>query len=190
MFTQNYINFKKAQFTSLGYSSSEMFRVTRVDGTSNSCYSSGVADCDIGGWMTIARCKAFNTASTNNTWKCGGGVWFGTGSTPANRNDYKLDSPITSGLSITNYQNEYMPLIIEESPGKYVLRAEYVLKNTTESEINIWEIGLFTPYCYNITEYWQMLVERTVLTEPITIPAGGTKMVTYKITFNQTLNVE
>lgn len=189
MFTQNYINFKTGQFTGLGSSSSEMFRVTGVDGTSNSCFSSRIGDCDIGGWLTIARCKAFNTESQASAWKCGGGVWFGTGSTPANRNDYKLDSPITSGLSITNYQN-YTPLILEEVPGKYAVCASYVLKNTTESEINIWEIGLITPCDVGINKFWQVLMERTVLTEPITIAPGEAKLVTYKITFNQTLNVE
>lgn len=120
----------------------------------------------------------------------GGGVRFGSGSTPATKSDYCLASPITAGLSFTNGS-----LIWDTSvPGKYVAKVSHIVTNTSGAEINIYEIGLFGTCHANTTAsspvYFRALFERTVLTEPITIAPGESKMVTYKITFNQTLNVE
>lgn len=118
------------------------------------------------------------------------GVYFGTGSTPANLADHTLQSPITSGLTITNPSRV---LLESEKEGQYTLSASYVLTNATEAELNIYEMGVVTPALvggqYGSCLY-PVLMERTVLTEPITIPPGASKLVTYKITFNQTLNVD
>lgn len=196
MFTNNYITYQRDIFEN----SDNVTGATKlVDaaGTQQNAFRMYFACTGIGGWMKKARCKeivGYESSSTLNkdTYP---GVYFGTGSTPANKSDYKLESPITSGLAITN------PSALawtEDGNGKYTVSADFVIRNTTEAEINIYEIGLFSPCSsnYNYTapnnsmSVYYALMERTVLTEPITIPAGGTKMVTYKITFNQTLNVE
>lgn len=196
MFTNNYIAFQKARFEE-SYRIGTVTRLVDAAGSTQNAYTTYFVCTDIGGWMKTARCKEIvgsvsNSMLSDNTYP---GVYFGTGSTPAKKSDYKLESPITSGLAFTN------PSALawtEDGNGKYAASADFVVRNTTEAEINIYEIGLFTPFSWNynfvaLTNSMPVnyaLMERTVLTEPITIPAGGTKMITYKITFNQTLNVE
>ena len=137
--------------------------------------------------MDTARCREIATGETSGSYP---GVYFGTGSTPANKANYTLESPITSGLSISNGTRLY----VDEGNGIHSYHVTFAVKNTTESEINIYEIGLFSKIELNDSstsaKHCLALMERTVLTEPITIAPGATKLVTYKITFNQTLNVE
>lgn len=190
MFTQNYLNYKKGRFMHTNTSSEETIKVVNPGGVNVNAYSAHAFYGDLGGWMRYGRCCDIATVintETNGWLKIYPGVYFGTGSTPATKADYTLESPLTSGLSITS------PSAATESTngdGVYVFSAPFVVKNTTENEINIWEIGIFTPIQRYTMEYYLALMERTVLTEPITIQPGGSKLVTYKITFNQTLNVE
>ena len=116
------------------------------------------------------------------------GIHLGTGNTPATESDYKLESPITSGLIITNGS----VVKTDVGNGKYTITVSGIIQNGTGADINIYEIGLFgcVGYYRSSTQYYMpTLCERTVLSEPITIPAGERNLVTYKITFNQTLNV-
>lgn len=137
------------------------------------------------GWMTASRCKRLPTTYSSSASGAGGGVYFGTGSTPATWNDYTLESPITSGLTTSSGGR-----LTERSGDTYSYLVTYTLYNNTDADINIYEVGLFSPVSYRDDQHYLALMERTVLTEPITIPAGESKLVTYKITFNQTLNVE
>ena len=147
-------------------------------------------------WMGYARCqaiKATQTSSASNTLAdilVAPGVYFGTGSTPANKSDYTLETPITSGLTITKGTP-----FLSQNNGIYTYQAAHALANNTEAEINIYEIGLFLPIdsgngSTSALMWHNVLMERTVLIEPITIAPGEAKLVTYKITFNQTQNVE
>ena len=195
MFTNNYIKFQKARFTVKDYTTS----CTLKNANNETVYGYlGNSYCpDIGAHMTTAKCNEFvvqNTSTTVAT-NVSQGVWFGTGSTPATKADYKLESPIESGLTITNPS----ALVWEnDGNGKHTVYADFIVRNTTDAEINIYEIGVFTPFSaksstsLNATGYTvnYILMERTVLDEPISILPGESKLVTYKITFNQTLNVE
>ena len=153
---------------------------------------------DIGNWLLLARCRSIVATGTG---RYPGedvvypGVYFGSGSTPANKNDVTLESPITSGLNIINpaslgYSND--------GNGKYTVSADYVLRNDTNADIILREVGIFTPTTEsNVSGSFTAdvklhlcLMERTVLAEPITIHPGESKLVTYKITFNHVLNVE
>lgn len=193
MFTDNYIKFQKARFTADSYNSYASLK--RADGTSVSAYATFWPMGDIGYWMTRAKCNAVNATWSGAIIKdINQGVYFGTGSTPATKADYKLESPITSGLTITNPSALVWD---DDGNGKYSACADFVVRNTSGAEINIYEIGVFTPTCANrngsmtTTDTLDLvLMERTVLAEPITIAPGEAKLVTYKITFNQTLNVE
>lgn len=194
MFTDNYINFRNALFSAKNYNNT--FKVKDAAGTTVNATVSFGWIYDIGSWMTLAQCKAINAThgSTVITNKHYQGVYFGSGSTPATKADYQLENPITSGLSITNpsdlvWQND--------SDGKYAAIADFLVRNTTEAEVNIYEIGVFVPVTTSSGSAANLqipvnyvLMERTVLSEPVTIAPGEAKLVTYKITFNQTLNVE
>ena len=199
MFTNNYIKLQKARFLADNYQDYTTF--TNIAGSSINGYIAYSFLSDLGYWMTQANCKAI-VATETNTFAVGNigyaGLYFGGGSTPASKSDYKLESPITSGLTITEPSSIAWA---DDGNGKYEAIASFNVRNTTDADINIYEIGLFTPvnnsavsstskiHATSQTIYY-VLMERTVLTEPITIPAGQAKVVTYKIAFNQTLNVE
>lgn len=187
MFTNNYMSKKRAEF--FGENNKHAFRDWHNFSNTIGIYNmsgNAIKWYDIGQFVT-ARAATVPSANSNMA-SVNPGVYFGSGSTPAKKSDYKLETPITSGLNITN------PSAFTETNdgnGKYEFSASYVLANTSGAEMNIYEVGFVLPINCNYDGYYHpILVERTVLVEPITIPAGGSKMVTYKITFNQTLNVE
>ena len=140
--------------------------------------------------------KTFNRADviTNNAWNLFNamvyrssnsqesfpGVFFGTDATPATASDHDLGSIIlSSDMSVIvptevsfNVTNEYQ---------EYT--ATYGVRNKTAEAISISEIGLFAG-AGSSNSMSRYLVDRTVLAEPITIPAGQSKQITYTIRFN------
>lgn len=198
MFTNNYIQFKNAIFYG------KKVEVKACNGSGFTQDPNRADTPDIGAIMKYGRCGIpveprtdHRTSSTFSSYSYYSestlypGVYFGTGNTPASKADYKLESPIESGLAITNCGVTSLP----EGDGKYTVAASFVLANTSELELNIYEIGLFGMCAYstysNYTHYGSaVLFDRVVLAEPITVPVGGSKLVTYKITFNQTLQME
>ena len=113
------------------------------------------------------------------------GVRFGTGSTPATKADWDLENPMFSGLNVS----ANTMVMSEEAPGKYAAHNTFVVTNTTDAEINIWEVGLYAPVNImqdaNTKRFHYALMERTVLDAPINIQPGASKVVTYKLTINQ-----
>ena len=107
------------------------------------------------------------------------GVSFGTGTTPATASDYCLESilgttqisasvPSTVSYSRVDTYEEYS--------------VTFGVTNETADAITISEVGL--PIYSNNSPYPYVLVDRTVLDTPITIPAGQSKQITYTIRFN------
>lgn len=180
MFTNQYIVFRKVMFTG------NAEYMNNVSGSKFQGAASKMYECDLGKWMGIARCGDF-TAEADSLSDVYPGVYFGSGSTPATKADIRLVSPITSGLTFTNPTSLVWT---NDGNGKYSVAADFIVRNTSESEINIYEIGLFTACVRSTGKTYRCLMERTVLDVPIVIAPGEAKLVTYKITFNQTLNVE
>ena len=139
---------------------------------------------NIGIALSKGRCRNIVTGVASSNGNTYHGVYFGSGSTPANKADYTLESPITSGLNVTS-QNV---CILNKGDGQYEVRGQYIVENTTSAEINIYEIGVFLPIQSKSSEWYSVLMERTVLTKPITIAPGESKLVTYKLTFNQSVS--
>lgn len=189
MFTNNYINFRNSLFFGNNLSGKNYLGTSRSFCGLNEINQS-VGYCDIGKNLHTARCgtPVAGTSQGQSPDSTRPGVYFGTGNTPATKNDYCLESLITTGLSITN------PSSIKETndgAGRYSFTAEYIVNNTTDAEINIYEIGVVTSCkCSNDYCYHPYMMERTVLTTPITVPVGLPAKIVYTITFNQTLNVE
>ena len=190
MFTNNFIKYMN-QFA---LKTNQSYII--ADGSSETGKMTTFFDGGFVRWMGYARCqviKATQNSSASNTLAdllIAPGVYFGTGQTPANKSDYTLEAPITSGLKITTGT----PFLSKDN-GIYTYQANHALANTTEAEINIYEIGLFLPIDSGIGStsalmWHNVLMERTVLDEPITIEPGKAKLVSYTMTFNQTLNVE
>jgi hypothetical protein len=189
MFTSNYISFRKVMFLGLDANSSAKLKAGNGTSFSTCAYWSNKSmngRADIGYHMKNGRCKELS-ASTYTNWnnaEYDAGMYFGSGTTPASKSDYKLESPITTGLTIVGSS---VDLITNDSTGEYTFSCNKMITNTTENNINISEIGLFTPVDgdSNSVKLYMTLMERTVLDTPIIIPPGETKVLTYKLTFNQ-----
>lgn len=190
MFTQNYINLQESLFLGKDVS------LKGVDGKSRSVTVIGgnynpVGSAGLGKWIKTARCQEISAtitlANTSSDVTTGAGVFFGDSPAPATKEDYTLGNVITSGLTITNPSNVTRK---DEGGGKYTFLADFIVRNTTAADINIYEIGLFNAPKTNTAVAALFLMEHTVLTEPIVIPAGESKLVTYAIRFNQTLSVD
>ena len=189
MLTDNYYKYKKVEFSGDSSYNGTHPETLSLKTTNGSSIGSGSPDIntaygtfgEIGYWLNKAKCTTFPSEKTT-TDKSTGGVFFGTGTTPATLEDYKLENPIETGLSITN-PSKYT--FNDNGEGKWTYSASYVLTNTSGAEINIHEIGIVTlPGTSSTSTYAVVLMERTVLTEPITIPAGGAKLVTVTVTQN------
>lgn len=182
MFTQNFQNYMFNNFFGLGnenYSVGSLRHMvyTNVHGSTITPY--GGKDHTVKGFGKALHYPKIQTVGAY-------GIYFGTGSTPATINDYKLNNLITSGLS-----SVYTTVsVAKEAEGRYAICGQYTLQNTSNEPISISEIGVVTGFdtsSSGATAY--VLMERTVLGEPITIDPGKAKTVTYKLTFNQGQNV-
>lgn len=110
----------------------------------------------------------------SNAYKGGsGGVIFGDGDTEPIVDDYKLSGNLISGLSASVVQTQ----TVEDDYME--IENVYTLTNTNTTEVTIREVA----YCHQLSAYG-VLMERTVLDEPVTIPAGGVGQVTYTIRMN------
>ena len=105
------------------------------------------------------------TASLKN-----GGVAFGNGTSEPSMDDYTLSGSLVTAFTASALMSKIGNTIT----------VTYTL--TATADITISEIGLFSLY-YSGNRH-PFLVERTLLDEPVTIPAGGVGQVVYTITFN------
>lgn len=106
-------------------------------------------------------------------------VRFGSGSTPATVDDYKLESVHTNGLTVVSQT------AINQSLKNNVITRQYsyILKNTKSTDVVVGEIGLFyNGYYGSSSSRSKFMLDRTVLDEPITIAPGGTGTVVYTLT--------
>ena len=184
MLTNNYYNYKKVMF--LGADNGKYMWPAKpefksLDGSvvSASIWAQYSQYGDFGRSLPRAKCTTLPKNTTSSNDDCG--VFFGTGATPATPDDYTLESPITSGLSITNPGNFTFE---DDGAGKWTFWASYVVTNKSGAEINIREIGIVTLPGSAGSTFHPVLMERTVLTQPITIPSGGMKMITVTVTQN------
>ena len=96
-------------------------------------------------------------------------IRVGTGTTAPTSSDYELEA-ITTELTVDSITNS----ITTNNTNTYTA----IVSNPTNADIQLREIGLYT----NIWSR-EYLLDRTVLTTPITIPAGESKPITYEIGF-------
>lgn len=184
MFTLNYQNYMYNMFVGLGTANNYVENLwgkdyVGLDGATVKAYTgsaSFVSSAGFGKAMLYPRFKAIS----------GMGIYFGTGPTPAKVDDVTLESPITGGLEKVHSAVSF----VKEVDGRYSVCGQYTLKNTSGEPINIYEIGVVVDIYTSSSEKKPVLMERSVLSVPITIGYNETKTVTYKLTFNQALNVE
>lgn len=114
------------------------------------------------------------------TTKTSCGIVFGTGNTPVTIDDYKL-----SGEQITGIAATCAVEVASDDDGITATSVCSITNNNSEA-ITVSECGLMTKSHSGSSNYEDhfVLVERTVLDTPVTIPAGGVGQVTYTIRMN------
>lgn len=146
---------------------SRSFKVKAIDGLEKTT-STGTGN-------TIGFINALNnmakTGGPNSTTyiKCG------TGTTAATEDDYILES-VATGLNCDS--------VVTAIGSNYSKTYTAIFSNITNADIIVTEIGFFINYPTNggSTVDW-FLLDRTVLSTPITIPAGESKSITYELGF-------
>jgi hypothetical protein len=121
-----------------------------------------------------AVCAPWNNAEIGNWF----GTWYGTGTTPATIDDYKLEKPITD-TSITGRSGSKALVISLDADGVR-FSAPHSLTNTTSNDIVVSEIGCFGQMDSSKSAF---LLDRTVLETPVVVPAGKTVAMEYVIKF-------
>lgn len=100
---------------------------------------------------------------------------LGTGTTAATEDDYWLESQDDNLTCSSAVASE-----TDSNTKVYT----FTFNNPTDSDITITEIALGIKLDTNVlSENASIMLDRTVLTTPITIPAGETKAITYEIGF-------
>jgi len=114
------------------------------------------------------------------------GISIGTGSTPATEDDFQLEEPITSGVTVTLTGTEYGA----ESPWYPYVKFDLTITNTGANPLVVTEVG------YKQTVYATryigstaradtiVLIDRCVLDTPVTIAPGDAGIVTYRLQTN------
>jgi hypothetical protein len=108
------------------------------------------------------------------------GIRFGTGTTEPSVNDYNLSGTLITGISILSTSSKEVTF----TDNGAVVVTTYDVKNTSGAELTIGEIGLFARMSYNGSSYTSsFLIDRTLLDEPVVIPADGFAQIKYTLSY-------
>lgn len=102
------------------------------------------------------------------------GIAFGSGTTPPQKTDYKLENYITTGLTYSGNNTNQTDRV-----AKWV----QTVQNTSTAQITITEVGLFSKY--GKEEYATFLLTRTVLDTPVVLQPNEVKTFTITIDYNK-----
>ena len=128
------------------------------------------------GWPQNGSTISFSTTGMSI------GVVIGSGNTPVQSSDYKLDAPLASDYSGS------VSKINGDTESSLSLKLAVVIQNSGSSALTVREIGLIqsartaTTQGGSLTTNTNVLIERTVLSTPVTIAAGESETIDYTIT--------
>lgn len=103
------------------------------------------------------------------------GIAFGSGTTPPQKTDYKLENYITTGLTYSGNNTN-------KTDG--VANWVQTVQNTSTAQITITEVGLFAKYDYQ-KDFDTFLLTRTVLDTPVVLQPNEVKTFTITIDYNK-----
>lgn len=122
----------------------------------------------------VALCNQSNAVQISTSYPKG--ICVGSGVTPPTADDYKLESMITSDFS---------SVIATTLDANNDTVWTITITNTSSEDMTIGEVGYANFGYYGAgTSSDYFLFDRTVLDEPLIIPAGGIGQVTYTIRMN------
>ena len=110
------------------------------------------------------------------------GIQVGSGSTAPTENNYHLESRITSGMSAST---PTLTQGLDENGNPYVTIL-FTLTNTSSANITISEVGYVQQVAMANTlggscSYGRVMFDRTVLSNPVTVPANGNAAIEYTL---------
>ena len=167
MLTQNFYNIMISLMKQVDESSNTKIPYTNHRGEQGTL---GYSRVNFQGLYKVLS-EGFNKASVY-------GIRFGTGTTPPAMTDYNLEAPILDG-SLSSEAVAPMQGFDTDHARIYVT---HEVKNNSQNAVTITEAGVFGSPTTNNSLYY--LLDRTVFDTPVTIPAGGTKSITYAIVFD------
>lgn len=147
-------------------------KFNRYDGSEYSCYM-GSGNASVFGLSSMGSWA--NNASSY-------GIQFGNGTTEPAPTDYNLSGTVLgTDLAVSVKRTR------EEDTDGVTHTAVLTITNNNAADVTISEVGLFQsgyyPYGNNSSET-PMMVDRTLLDAPLTIPAGEVGQLTYTIRIN------
>lgn len=101
------------------------------------------------------------------------GIVFGSGTTPPQKTDYKIENHIADGLTYSNN---------ETSAANDVVNWVQTVQNTSSEPITISEVGLFSALN---SQRFTVLLTRTVLDNPVVLQPNDVKTFTITIDYNK-----
>lgn len=104
------------------------------------------------------------------------GIAFGSGTTPPQKTDYKLENYITTGLTYSGNNTN-----ITDGVAHWV----QTVQNTSTAQITITEVGLFSKNSNTGRDYTAFLLTRTVLDTPVVLQPNEVKTFTITIDYNK-----
>lgn len=110
------------------------------------------------------------------------GIYVGTGQTPATEEDYNLENKIVSGLTPGSTTARGG---VDENGNPYI-EYTFMLSNTTANDIIVREIGYIqianlASTIGGTASGGRILIDRTVLSTPVTVPANGDAVIRYTL---------
>lgn len=101
-------------------------------------------------------------------------ICFGTGTTPVTYEDYKLETPITSGLTVVSSSGNLTQTTFDNVTHHYKFSKSFTVNNTSASPITLNEFGIFV---YNYSTAF--MVYHEVFATPITLNPAESAVVEF-----------
>lgn len=186
MLTRNWYELSRIPLTGIGVGSVlNRGNVVSITGTTISKGSSSNSGGYINFYtlmglpMTKAPSNGHVTATTTSSGYYG--VLFGDGTTEPTIDDYKHAGNQLKSFTCTQVQRTGF-----NDDGSSYVSCLYTITNSSDEDFTISEVCAYSYVGTNggTMFYYSTLVDRTLLDEPVTIPAGGVGQVTYTIRMN------
>ena len=136
-------------------------------------------------WISFVNGNLFNSFNPvfNQTWS---GVSFGSGTTPPTLDDYQIES-IFDDQQISAALTHWVRGI--DSNNKPYMELTYIVTNRTSGPITVSEVAIVSgdiavcgSYSDTSAYYNDVLIDRTLLDTPVSIPSGDSASIKYRIT--------
>lgn len=144
--------------------------------TSNYWFSC-ISNLLLPGKMSISLTTSYNATSSFT----GMNLYLGSGSTPVSYEDYRLDTLITSGLTIVN-NNGILETPTDISGSTISSKKNFTINNSSASSITISEIGLAAGIGAAVSSNYGgrvCMIYREVLDEPVTLGPGESMILSF-----------